>query len=59
LNAFLVSITVFLTIVVAMIIGIGTAYGTVTGILIAFGHHSQSESIPASLAQAESRASGD
>jgi hypothetical protein len=59
LNAFLVSITVFLTIVVAMIVGIAAAYGTVTSILIAFGHHSQPENIPATLTRAESRAGGD
>jgi len=59
LSAFLISITVFLTIFLAMIIGVAAAYGTVTAILFAFGHHSQRESIPATLAHVESRASGD
>ena len=59
MSAFLISITVFLTILLAMIVGVATAYGTVTGILVAFGHHSQRESLPATLAHVESRASGD
>jgi len=59
LSAFLVSITVFLTVVLAMVVGIAAAYGAVTGILVAFGHHSQSETLPATLTQIESRASGD
>ena len=42
-----------------MTIGVAAAYGTVTGILVAFGHHSQRESLPATLAHLESRASGD
>lgn len=42
-----------------MIIGIAAAYGVVTGILVGFGHHSQAESVPATLAHVESRASGD
>ncbi len=60
MSALLVPITVLLTIVLALIFGIATAYATVTGVLVAFGHHSQQqESVPATLAQAESRASGD
>jgi hypothetical protein len=59
LNAFLVSITVFLTIILAMIVGIAAAYGAVTGILVAFGHHSQRDTMPAALTQVESRVSGD
>jgi len=42
-----------------MVVGIAAAYGAVTGILVAFGHHSQSETLPATLTQIESRASGD
>ncbi|HZU43785.1 MAG TPA: hypothetical protein VE994_13995 [Terriglobales bacterium] len=59
MSGLLVSITVFLTVVLAMIVGIAGAYGAVTGILIAFGHHSQTENVPATLTQIESRASGD
>ncbi len=60
MSALLVPITVFLTIVLALIFGIATAYAAVTGVLVAFGHHSQQhESLPATLAQMESRASGD
>ena len=59
MSGLLVSITVFFTVVLGLIIGIAAAYGAVTGILIAFGHHSQSQSVPATLAQVESRASGD
>ena len=59
MSAFLVSITVFLTVVLAMMVGIAAAYGSVTAILVAFGHHSQRETVPATLAHVESRASGD
>ena len=59
MSGLLVSITVFFTVVLGLIIGIAAAYGAVTGILVAFGHHSQSQSVPATLAQVESRASGD
>ena len=59
MSGLLVSITVFFTVLLGLIIGIAAAYGAVTGILVAFGHHSQSQSVPATLAQAESRASGD